>query len=155
MSERGEGFFKAGGIFDVGGVEGAVDLAVEAAEDLAGADLDEVGGAGLLEEADALHPADGAGDLADEGVADGGAAGEQEGVDVGGDGEGGVVEGDRLQRAGELLLGGVHEGAVEGRADRKHDGALGAGLFAELGGALDGVLGAGDDGLVGRVEVGR
>ncbi len=47
----------------------AEDLAVEAGEDFAGAYLDEVSGALGGEELDALDPADGAGDLADEAVA--------------------------------------------------------------------------------------
>ena len=71
----------------------AIDLAHEAGEDLAGADLDEVGGALGDEELDALDPADGTGDLADEAVGDVGAVGDEAGVDVGGDGEVGVVEG--------------------------------------------------------------
>lgn len=44
--EGGEGFFEAGGVFYVGGGEGAVDLAVEAGEDFAGADFDGLGDAG-------------------------------------------------------------------------------------------------------------
>ncbi len=55
--------------------------------------------------------------------------------------------------AGEGVLRGLHKGAVEGGADLKHDGALGSGLLAEVGGALDGGCGSGDDGLVGGVEV--
>jgi len=43
---------------------------------------------------------------------------------------------------------------VEGRADLEHDGALGSGLFAEIGGSLDCGGSTGDDGLVGGVEVG-
>ena len=83
-----------------------------------------------------------------------GAAGEEAGVDVGGDWELRVVEGEDCEVVGEGVLGGLHEGAVEGGADLKHDGALGSGLLAEVGGALDGGGCAGDDGLVGGVEVG-
>ena len=43
---------------------------------------------------------------------------------------------------------------MEGAADGKHDGALGTEFFAEVGGAGYGGGGAGDDGLVGGVEVG-
>ena len=66
-------FAVRGGVFDVEGGDGAVfaeDLAVEAGEDFAGAYFDEVGCALGGEEADAFDPADGSGDLADEGVAD-------------------------------------------------------------------------------------
>ncbi len=81
--------------------------------------------------------------------------GEEAGVDVGGDGVGRVVEGDGFEVGGEGVLRGLHEGAVEGGADVEHDGALGSGLLAEISGALDCGGGAGDDGLVGGVEVGR
>ena len=65
--------------------------------------------------------------------------GEEAGVDVGGYGEAGVVEGDGVRVcSASWSLGGLHEGAVEGGADGEHDGALGAGFLAELGGALDG-----------------
>ena len=74
--------------------------------------------------------------------------------DVAGDGELGVVEGQGREVGGEGVLRGLHEGAVEGGADLEHDGALGSGLLAEVGGALDGCGRAGDDGLVGGVEVG-
>ncbi len=155
-SQSGEGFFERGGVFDVegGGWSLPSDLAVEAGEDFAGADFDEVGCALGDEELDALDPADGAGDLADEAVAGVGAAGDEAGVDVGGDGDGGVVEGDGFEVLGEGVLRGLHERAVEGGADLEHDGALGSGLLAEVGGEVDGGGGAGDDGLVGRVEVG-
>ena len=95
----------------------AVDLAHEAGEHLAGADFDEVGDALGDEELDALDPADGAGDLADEAVAGLGAAGDEAGVDVAGDGELGVVEDEGFEVGGEGLLRGLHEGAMEGGAD--------------------------------------
>ena len=125
------------------------------AEDLAGAYFDEVGCALGDEELDALDPAHRSGDLADEAVGDLGAVGEEARVDVAGDGEVGVIEGQGREVGGESVLGGLHEGAVEGRADLEHDGALGSGLLAQVGGALDGCGRAGDDGLVGGVEVGR
>ena len=152
--EGGEGLLEGVGVFDVGGGGGAVDLTHEAGEDFAGAHLDEVGGAFAEEELDALDPADGAGDLADKAVADVGGAGDKAGVDVAGDGVEGVVEGDGFEVGGEAVLGGLHELGVEGGADLEHDGALGSGLLAEGGGALDGGFGSGDDGLVGGVEVG-
>ncbi len=84
--QGGEGFVEGGFVFDVeadGGLDvAAEDLAGEAGEDAAGAELDEVGGAAVDEELEALDPADGGGDLADEAVADVGAAGEEAGVDV-------------------------------------------------------------------------
>ncbi len=64
------------------------------------------------------------------------------------------MEGEGCEVGGEGVLRGLHEGAVEGGADLEHDGALGSGLLAEVGGALDGGGGSGDDGLVGGVEVG-
>ena len=144
-------------VFDVQCGDGGVfaeDLAVEAGEDFAGAYFDEVGRALGGQELDALDPADGAGDLADEAVA--GVVGfcDESGVDVGGDGDERVLEGEGGEVFGEGVLRGLHEGAVEGCADLKHDGALGSGLFAEVGGEVDGAFGAGDDGLVGGVEIG-
>jgi len=108
-----------------------------------------VGDVAKLQEVDALHPADGARDLADEGVADGVGLLEELGVDVAGYREAGMVEGDGLELVLELQLGRHHERAVEGATDREHDGALGAEFFAEFCGSLDGGLGAGDDGLIG------
>ena len=98
--KRREGFFQGGGIFYVGGFLGAVDLAHEAGENFAGAYFDEVGCSFGDEELDALDPADGAGDLTDEAVGDFGAAMEEAGVDVGGDGEGRVVESDGFEGGG-------------------------------------------------------
>ena len=57
--------------------------------------------------------------------------------------------------AGELVLCGLHELAVEGRADGKHDGTLGSSLLAERRGALDSFFRSGDDGLLGRVQIRR
>ena len=59
-----------------------------------------------------------------------------------------------LRARGEEVLRGLHEGAVEGGADVEHDGAFWLRRLAEVGGAVDGGGGSGDDGLVGRVEVG-
>ena len=101
-------------------------LVVQAGEDFAGAYFYVVGDVVELELADAVYPADGSGDLADEGVADGVGVLEKGGVYVGGYGETGVVEGDGVELGGELELGGHHEGAVEGAAYGEHDGALGA-----------------------------
>jgi len=137
-----EGGFEAGGVFDVRGGKSFVDLAVEAGEDFAGADFNELSGAGFGEELDALDPADRRGDLADESVADFGAAGEEASVGVGGDGEGGVVEDDGFEGVGEGILRGLHERGVEGAADGEHDGALGAGFFATRGGEFNGGGGA-------------
>lgn len=103
---------------------------------------------------DALDPADGAGDLADESVAEVVGADVEMGVDVADDGETGVVEGDRGHLLGELELRGHHERAVEGSADGEHHGALGTEFLAEVGGAGYGRNGARDHGLVGGVEVG-
>ena len=156
--EGGEGFFQGGGVFYVEGGDGGVaaeDLAVEAGEDFAGAYFDEVGRGEGGEEVDALDPADGAGDLADEGVAGVGVAGGEAGVYVGGDGDGGIVEADAFELDHEGLLGGCHEGAMEGCGDAEEDGLLGSGGLAEIDGAVDGGGGSGDDGLVGGVEVGR
>ncbi len=103
---------------------------------------------------DAVDPADGAGDLADEGVANDVGLQVELGVDVAGYGEARGLEGDGLELMLELVLGGHHERAVEGAADGEHDGALGTEFFAEFSHAGYGCGGAGDDGLVGGVEVG-
>ena len=101
-------------------------MAVEAGEDFAGAYFDVVGNVPEFELVDAFDPADGAGDLADEGVAELVGMQMELRVDVGDNGEAGLVEGDGLELVFELMLGGHHEGAVEGAADGEHDGALGA-----------------------------
>src|ERR1700722_9126766 len=105
--EGGEGGFEAGGVFDVGGEERFVNLAVEAGEDLAGADLNEMNGAGLNEELNALDQGNRRSDLAVERVANLRATGEEAGFGVGGDGEGGVVEDDGLEGVGERILRGL------------------------------------------------
>ena len=129
--EGGDSFFEAGFVFDVEGdwlgfdVAGRCrfqDLAGEAGEDFAGAEFDEVGDALGDEELDALDPADGTGDLADEAIADIGAAGEEAGVDVACDGEAGVAEVDPFEGGGELVFGRLHEVAMEGRGDFEQDG---------------------------------
>ena len=51
-----------------------------------------------------------------------------EALDVGGDRDGGVGEGEGFEVGGEGVLRGLHEGAVEGGADLEHDGALGSGV---------------------------
>jgi hypothetical protein len=154
FAEGGEGFFEGGGVFYVGGGESAGYLAIEAGEDFAGAYFDVIRDVRELEFADAVYPADGSGDLADEGVADGVWVEEKLGVDVAGYREVRVVKGDGLELMFELNLGGHHERAVEGAADGEHDGSLGTEFFAEFGGAGYGGGRAGDDGLVGGVEVG-
>ncbi len=155
--ESRESFFQGSWVFYVEGGDGGVateDLAVEAGEDFAWAYFDEVSGGLGDEEVDALDPADGAGDLADEGVAGVGVAGGEAGVYVGGDGDVGIVEVDAFKLDHEGLLGGCHEGAMEGGGDAKEDGLFCSGGFAEVDGAVDGGGGAGDDCLVGGVEVG-
>ncbi len=154
FAEGGEGFFEAGGVFHVGSGEGSGYLAIEAGEDFAGAYFDVVGDVAELELGNAVDPADGSGDLADEGIADGVGVEEEFGIDVADYGEAGVVEGDGLELRFELDLGGHHQGAVEGAADGEHDGSLGTEFFAEFGGAGYSGGRAGDDGLVGGVEVG-
>ena len=155
--ECGEGFFEGGGVFDVEGGDGGVaaeDLAHEAGEDFAGAYFDEVGCA--LGDEELMHSTQRTGPVTwrMRAVAGVGGAGDEAGVDVGGYGDGGVVEGEGVEVGGEGVLRGLHEGAVEGGADLEHDGALGSGVLAEVGGAMDGGGCAGDDGLVGGVEVG-
>ena len=108
-----------------------------------------MGGAFGDEELEALDPADGFGDLVDESVAGVVGGGDELGGVVGGDGDGGIAEGEVGEVGGELEARGHHEGAVEGRGDGEHDGALGAGFFAELDGTLDCSSGSGDDGLLG------
>ncbi len=56
--------------------------------------------------------------------------GGEAGVDVGGDGDGGVVEADAFELDHEGFLGGLHEGAVEGGADGEHDDLFGSGSFS-------------------------
>ena len=71
------------------------------------------------------------------------------------DGHFGIVEGQRSEISGEAVLCRLHQRAMEGSAHRQHDSALGAALLGQIGGALDCSLAAGDDGLIGRVEIGR
>jgi hypothetical protein len=119
--EGGKGFFEGRGVFDVEAGLGAIDLAQEATEHFAGADFDEVCGVLGDERLHGFDPANGCGDLADEGVAQGGGGGFKGGVDVDGDGHAGVGEIEAAEQRGEAVLRGLHEGAVEGRADREHE----------------------------------
>ena len=123
------------------------DLAGESAEDFAGSDFDEVRDAFREKSSDGLHPLHGAGDLADECFARLLAGGGRLGVNVLDDWELRVVELELTQVLGEAVLRGLHERAMEGRADGKHDGALGAFGFREVGGALDSRRFAGDHDL--------
>ena len=69
-------------------------------------------------------------DLADQCIANLGPAAQKASVDIGGDGERRVVEGYGLEGLGEFVLCRLHQLAVEGCADGKHDGAFGSSLFA-------------------------
>jgi hypothetical protein len=153
--EAGEYLFEAGRIFYVQSEKSAIDLAVEVAEDLAGANFYVMGGTGGLEELNAFDPADRSRDLANESVAYLRTATEKAGVNVGSDRETWIIEGDGLEGVSELILRGMHESAVKRCTDGEHESTLGASLLAGHGGALHGSFGAGDDGLLGGVEIGR
>ena len=73
----------------------------------------------------------------------------QRGINVAEDRNFGGVEGKRLEIGSQTVLRGLHQRAMERSADRQHDGALGAALLGEFGGALDGGLTARNYGLVG------
>jgi hypothetical protein len=151
----GQCLFQAGGVFDVEGFLGGVDLLEQAAEDFAGANLNEDASAGGYEGVHAIYPANRAGDLADECVAGGFSGGDQAAGDVGGYRDAGIGKGKGSEDAGDFLLRGLHECAVEGRADGEHYGAAGAFGFGDGRGSFDSSEGTGDDGLAGGVEVGR
>ena len=58
--------------------------------------------------------------------------------DVGGDRNARIVHGDPGEHARHFFLRGLHERAMEGSADRKHDGAARAFGFAECRGFFHG-----------------
>ena len=106
------------------------------------------------EELDALDPADRAGDLADEAVAGVGAAGDEAGVDVGGDWECGSLKARDSRSVARASCAGCMRAQWKGALTWSMTVRLAPACFAEVGGALDGGGGSGDDGLVGGVEIG-
>lgn len=131
-----------------------VNVFEQTGEDASGADFDPVGDAFGDEEADGVGPADGAGDLIDEAGTGGVTAGGELGGRVLDERDGEIREGGGGEVSGEAELGGFHEGAVEGSADGQGDYAFGPRGLGEFHGAGDGTGVAGDDDLVGRVEIG-
>ena len=107
------------------------------------------------EELDALDPAYGTGNLAYQAVGDFGGVSEEAGIQEHRQllGSRGSLKVRAARSQGQGILSGLHKGAVEGGTDLKHNGALGSGLLAEIGGALDCSRRSGDDGLVRRVQV--
>ena len=74
--------------------------------------------------------------------------------DVGRHGDARIAHREARQHPRHLLLRGLHQRAMEGSADRQHDGAARAFGFAESGGLFDRRGSAGDDSLTGRIQVG-
>ena len=146
--------FEFGSFAEAGGLMIGVDIFEQAGEHASGADFHPVGDTCGDEEANGVGPADGAGDLIDEAGAGGFSGGGELGGRVldEGDCEIGEVGGGEV--CGETELGRFHEGAMEGGADGEEDDAFGSGGFCEFHGAGDGANVAGDDDLVGRVEIG-
>src|SRR5690242_16458107 len=98
---------------------------------------------------DGALPLDRTRNLPDEGVASLLGGGDEGRVHIAHNRDFGIVEGELLDVGGEAVLGGLHQRAMEGSADWKQDGTLGAALLGQLGGAFDGSLTSGDDSLVG------
>ncbi len=99
-------------------------------------------------------PENGAGNLLVDAFAGIGSEGDFPRFHVVDEGDAEIVEGGRIQVRAETQLGGFHERAVERGADGKRDDAFRSGGFGEFHGSFDGALVAGDDDLVGRVQVG-
>ena len=131
-----------------------IDLLEQAAEDLAGSKFDVGLRAFGDQRLDAIDPAHGAGDLVSEGFEDLGRGVDHFAGDIRGDGDAGIGKCEGAKYASYFLLGRLHERAVEGSADRKHDGAARAFGLGNCGGPLDCGQCARDDRLAGRVEVG-
>ena len=102
------------------------DALHEAGQHLAGADLIERIDALGRHVGHALAPAHGAGDLADQGVADRGRIGDGSGLHIGHDRHGRGIHGHACQRLAHGVGRRLHQGAMEGGGHGQHHGALGA-----------------------------
>ena len=153
LAEGGEGLFEAGGVFYVGGVEGAVDLAVEAGEDFAGAYFDVVGYARSCEQV--MHSTQRTAPVTWRMRASRMASGRmrRRASTLAATGKARVWKATDSSWCASWSWAGCMSGQWKGPLTGSMTVRL-APLFAEGGGALDGGDGAGDDGLVGGVEVG-
>ena len=132
----------------------AVDAAREAGQHLAGADLVERGDAVGAEPLDRLAPAHPAGHLLDQPRGDLVGIGQRLHRDIGDHRHDRRMLRHRRQRLAHRVGGRRHQRGMEGRGDRQHQGALGALLGAERGGAFDRRLLAGDHQLAAAIVVG-
>ena len=152
--QGGEGGFQAGDILNVQGFLRWIDLFEQTAENLSWTHFNKQLRSRGNQRLHAVYPADRAGDLANEGVAGSIGGGDETTGDVGGYGDAGIGQRESREDARDLLLRGLHEGAVERRADGEHKGAPCAFGFDQGRDFFDGRESAGDDGLAGGVEVG-
>ena len=104
--------------------------------------------------ADGFDPADGIGHLLKEAFAGIGAEADFAGLPVVDKRAGEIAEFGGVEIGAEALLGGGHEGAVEGGADGEEDGFTGPGGFGQVSGALDGGGVSSDHDLIGGIEIG-
>ena len=109
------------------------------AEHLA-AELDELLDAGFAHVGDAFAPADHAGDLLDQEVADGVGIAFRLRRDVGEERHARIADDDIAQRIAHRLGGGLHQRAVERRGDGQRHRALGAHFLGDLDRAVDRAL---------------
>ena len=127
-------------------------------QDLFGTHLDEEFGAHGVQFAYAFDPAHGRGDLLGQAI-NVGCAGLRvcvvgQSVQVGQHGDARAAEIEAIQYPPQGLFGQGHNGAVEGMGDVQHD-RLDSGGGESGHGRIHGGAGPGQDGLAGRVEVGR
>src|SRR6266511_6007188 len=115
------------------------DLLDEPAEDATRSELQVGRAARVVEGLDALDPADRAGDLRDQGLPHVVRGGHEAAERVRRERDVGIAPLDVLHRLGDLGLSGLHQLAVEGRADLDPDDLLRTGVPRERHCALDAV----------------
>jgi len=154
LAQGRDGGVEAGAVGDGLARRAFADAVEEAGQDAAGAEFEEKIAPGFIDEIlDRLRPADGAGDLILQGLADFIGFPNGRGIDVANDREARGGEGDFLQLLAELEEGGIHEPGVVGTGDVERFREADAVLFGERDGERDLRAFAGDDDLAGAVQI--
>jgi hypothetical protein len=153
-----QGGFEGGGIVrgaDRRGRGAGRDAFHEAGQDLTRADLIKRFNALGGHIGHALAPADGSGDLADEGITDRNRVGDGSRFHIGHHRDGGGIDGHTAQGLAHGIRGRLHEGAMEGSGHGQHHGTLGTFGLGNRHGPFHGRLMARNDHLGTAVVVGR
>ncbi len=137
-TQNGQHFFQAGGIFHLCAFLAAVNLPQQPAEHLPWTDLNKGRDSFGDQQLHGFCPANRAGDLANECIAQRGAIRDQRGVHV--DHDRYLCGGERylLEDGGKAILGRLHQAAMEGCGNLQQDGPLGAAFFCQRYGPFDG-----------------